>query len=213
MKTQNLGWAIAGVMGLAMAGMVGSGFQTTQTKIGTVSVAKVFNDSDYVKHQDSDLKNLGTSRKAIVDFIDAYRTMPTADLQKFKDLSMKPSPSDGDKAEIERIRSAAVQTDQKYRDLQTKANQSDAEKTQMAEFNRRVQDNSQLLQKVQDELSQEVQDRQAKLRSDTMEKVKAAVAEVAKKEGYSVIFLDEVAPYSANDLTDEALKVMNAKNK
>ncbi|RYG45248.1 OmpH family outer membrane protein [bacterium] len=211
MKTKNLGWAVAGVLGLSMAGMVGAGFQTPSQKIGTVNMAKVFNDSEFVKKQDSDLKNLATERRGTAEFLEAYRIMPTADLEKFKNLSTKPTKSDADKAEIERLRSAAVQADQKYRDLQTKANKTEAETTQLAEFNRRIQENTGLLQRVQDELGQELQDRQNKLQLEAMERAKAAIQEVSKKEGYTVVFADQYAPYSANDVTAEALKAMNAK--
>lgn len=211
MKTQNLGWAVAGTLALAMAAMMGSGFQEPQLKIGIVGMAKVCNESDYAKKQETELQNMLTTRRDMVQFMDSYRTMPTAELQKFRDLSLKPNPTDGDRAEIERIKSAAGQTDQKYRDLQTKANPTDAEKAQMAEFTKRVQDNTQYLQKTQDDLGQELQDKQIKLRQEILERAKTAVAEVAKKEGYTVVLTDEVAPYSSNNMTDAALKAMNAK--
>lgn len=40
---------------------------------------------------------------------------------------------------------------------------------------------------------------------------KAALQEVAKKGGYTVILNGQVAPYGANDITDEAIKALDAK--
>jgi hypothetical protein len=42
-------------------------------------------------------------------------------------------------------------------------------------------------------------------------KAKAAVADAAKKGEVSVVFVQDVAPYSANDITADALKSMNGK--
>jgi Skp family chaperone for outer membrane proteins len=212
-QSTNAGWVVAGVFALGFAFMVGSGFQGPAQKIGTVNMGKVFNDSDYVKRQDSLLKSAGAARTAVLQFINSYKMHPNAELLKFRDLSIKDNQSEADRAEIERIRNAAIASDTKYRGLQTKSNLTDAEKQQLTAYQKNVQDNEQFLPTAQEGFGTELQGRQEKLRVDTLEKVKAAVADTAQKQGFSIILTDEVAPYSANDLTAEALKAMNAKNK
>lgn len=213
MNKENMGWAVAGamattmVMGVLLLSSVG--FQQPALKIGTVSLPKVFNDSEFAKRQDSELKSLGAARQATIQFIDAYKMLPRADLVKFRDLTVKANQTDADRAEIERIRQAAIQADQRFRELQTKANATEAERTQLGEFQRRVQENQQFLIATNEEFTQELANRQDKLRSDTLDRVKASVNDVAKNQGYSVILSDEIAPYSANDITSEALKNMN----
>jgi len=211
MNIHRMGWAVSGALALVLAGMVGSGFQAQAPKFGSVDLAKVFTDSDMRKTLDSQLRTLGENRKGVLDFLAAYRAITSEDAIKFHDLSIKDNQSAADKAEIERIQSAAKATDQKYRDLQTKPNPTDAEKTQLNEFTTRVQNNTALIQKYQEEFSDDVQQRSQKMRSDTLDKVKAAVADVAKKQGYTVILSDESAPYTANDVTAEALAAMNKK--
>ena len=198
---------------MGFAFMAGSGFQGATTKIGTVNMGKVFNDSDYVKRQDAALKSSGAARSAVLQFINSYKMHPNAELLKFRDLSIKDNQSEADRAEIERIRTAAIASDTSYRSLQTKATLSDAEKKQLQTYQKNVQDNEQFLPTAQEAFGQELQQRQEKLRIETLDKVKAAVAETAQKQGFTVVLTDEVAPYSANDLTPEALKTMNAKNK
>ena len=211
MNRQNLGWVVSGVLALAMAGMVGAGFQAQNQKIGTVSMAKVFNDSAYAKTLDQELKNLGANRKATLDFIDAYRMLSNADLKKFRDLSVKNPQTAADKAEIEKVRASGVAADQKLRELQTKANATEAERNQLSEMQKRVQDNSQYVLALQQEFTDEVRNRQENMRTETLDRVKQAIADVAAKQGYSLILSDEIAPYSANDLTTEAMKAMDAK--
>ena len=198
---------------MGFAFMAGSGFQGATTKIGTVNMGKVFNDSDYVKRQDAALKSSGAARSAVLQFINSYKMHPNAELLKFRDLSIKDNQSEADRTEIERIRTAAIASDTSYRSLQTQATLSDAEKKQLQTYQKNVQDNEQFLPTAQEAFGQELQQRQEKLRIETLDKVKAAVAETAQKQGFTVVLTDEVAPYSANDLTPEALKTMNAKNK
>jgi Skp family chaperone for outer membrane proteins len=178
--------------------MIGMGFQGAGTKIATVDLAKVFNDSDFAKAQDANLKTLGASRKAVLDFLTSYSSISVADAQKFRDLSIKENPTAADKAELDRIRSSAVTVDQKFRDLQTKANPTAEDRTQLATYNQNAKENGALAQ-------------QEKLRADTLAKAKAAVADAAKKGEVSVVFVQDVAPYSANDITADALKSMNGK--
>jgi Skp family chaperone for outer membrane proteins len=208
MKFDKMGWFVAvGLLGC----MVGMGFQGSSQKIGTVDLARVFNESDFAKSQDGSLKTMGASRKAILDFIAAYRAIPTEDAQKFRDLSLKPNGGATEKAELDRIRQAALATDQKFRDLQTKASPTDADRTQLNEFGRRANENMAFAQRLEQEFTEEIRQKQEGLRNETLKRAKAAVADVAAKQGYSVIFVEDVAPYSANDVTTEALKAMNAK--
>ena len=203
-----MGWYVSvGLLGC----MIGMGFQGAGTKIATVDLAKVFNDSDFAKAQDANLKTLGASRKAVLDFLTSYSSISVADAQKFRDLSIKENPTAADKTELDRIRASAVTVDQKFRDLQTKANPTAEDRTQLANYNQNAKENGALAQRLNDEFTDELRQQQEKLRADTLAKAKAAVADAAKKGEVSVVFVQDVAPYSANDITADALKSMNGK--
>jgi Skp family chaperone for outer membrane proteins len=191
--------------------MIGMGFQAPGTKIATVDLAKVFNDSDYAKAQDAALKTMGANRKSILDFLGSYPSIAVADAQKFRDLSIKENPTAADKAELDRIRASAVTVDQKFRDLQTKANPTDDDRKQLGTYNQNAKENNALAQRLNDEFTDELRQQQDKLRADTLSRAKTAVAEAAKKGEVSVVFVQDVAPYSANDITADALKSMNSK--
>ncbi len=211
MNKENLGWAVSGALAMSLIFVVSTGFQEKALKLGTVNVAKVFDDSEIRQKLDVEIREFGTARENTFNFLATYPMLATADLKKFRELSLKLPQTDADKAELERLRKAGVTADQKYRELQTKPNATDAEKTQLATYQRNVQENERYLGLTQQEFSREITDRQSKMRADTLLKVKAAISEISQKQGYSIVFSDETAPYAANDLTPEALKAINAK--
>jgi Skp family chaperone for outer membrane proteins len=211
MNRENLGWAVAGALAVSLFFVASTGFQDKQIKLGTVNIEKVFDESEIRIKLDSELREYGQNADNMMNFMASYPMLPNAELKKFKDLSLKTPQTDADKAEIERIRKAAVAADQKYRELQTKASSTEADKLQLGTFQRNVQENSPFLQRADQELASLLNDRQKKMRQETLEKVKAAIGDIANKQGYSIIFNDQAAPYSANDVTAEALKSVNSR--
>ncbi|AIE85176.1 OmpH family outer membrane protein [Fimbriimonas ginsengisoli] len=208
MKFERLGWIIAAVLA---GGIAGVGFQGGNEKVGTVDLAKVFNDSEYAKKQTELLRTMGTTRQSIMEFLKANPHMKAEDATKFRDLSLKDPLAAPDKAELERLKNEAQATETKYRELSTKDKPTPTEVTQIEELNRRRETAVQLLEKWNSDFTAEVGQRQEGLRNETLQRVKEAVQQAAKSQGYSMVFVQDVAPYSANDLTAEALKVMNAK--
>lgn len=208
MKFERLGWVVAAALCGAMVGM---GFQGNVQKTGTVDLEKVFNESGYAKKQTEGLRNMGQARVSVVEFVKTYRTIKGDDAVQFRDLSLKETPTASDKAELERIRNQAQKDEQTYRELSTKEKPTPAEVTQIEEFNRRKEGSGQLLEKWNSDFTTELQSKQENLRAETLQKVKDAVSQVAKDQGYSMVFVQNIAPYSANDLTADALKVMNGK--
>jgi len=208
MKFERLGWVVAAALA---GGMVGMGFQDASAKTGTVDLAKVFNDSDYAKKQTDMLKTMGAARTAVLEFVNANSHMKADDAMKFKDLSLKDSPTAADKADVERLKSDAQASELTYRTLATKDKPTQAEVAQIEDLNHRKDSMQTLLTKWNTDFSTELQTKQEALRTDTLSRVKDAVQQVAKAQGYSMVFVQDIAPYSSNDLTKDALAAMNQK--
>jgi len=208
MKFDRLGWIVAAALAGGIAGM---GFQNTTEKTGTVDMAKVFNDSDYAKKQTDSLRTMGQARQGVLEFIRQNEHLKPEDATKFHDLSIKADPTANDKADIERIKKDAITVEMRFSTLSTKDKPTQAEVTELEDLNRRKEAVEAMLGKWGQDFSTELQTKQEGLRNDTLEKVKDAVAQVAKQQGYTMVFVQDVAPYSANDLTPDALKVMNKK--
>ena len=207
-KFDKMGWYVA----VALAGaMFGMGFKAPGDKVGTVDTAKVLNQSDYAQKQLANLKSMNTSRHNIVDLVQQYPVMKTEDAQSFKDLTLKDKQTPEDKASLDRIAQAAKDADSQYRALTTKSNPTPTEIAALDEFNRRKDQNEKLLQAWGQEFQNDITTLRDQVDKDALAKVRDAVTQVAKDQGFSVVFVTDVAPYSANDITDAALKAMNKK--
>lgn len=85
------------------------------------------------------------------------------------------------------------------------------ERTLMEDYARRSQVMEQVAQRWYREFSTDMQSWADKQKLASVERAKAAIQEVAKAQGYTLVLESGVAPYGANDITDAALKAMNAK--
>lgn len=208
MKFDRLGWvAAASLLGC----IVGMGFQAKADKTGIVDLNRVFAESEYAKKQNESIRNLFASRQAVVDFIKTYRTLKPEDANKFRELSTKATQTAQDKAEIERIRTQAQADEQKYKELTIKSQPTAADVSAIEEMNRRRDATARMMEQWGQEFNNELQAKQDSSRTEALQKVKESVQQVAKDQGYTIVFAQDVAPYSANDITDAALKVMNTK--
>jgi Skp family chaperone for outer membrane proteins len=194
-----------------MAGMVGAGMQSQTLKIGVVDWQRVFNESDHARAQDETFRAYAKRREDALRFLESYKVMDPKTLPKFRDLSLKDSLSGGEKTELDRIKTDAIAADKKYRDLQTKSQPNAEELKQLEEFNSRGRTAQNLLVNWAQGFDEDLRQMQGKLRSETLVKVRKAVKDVGAKEGYTVVFVNEVAPYAANDLTEAALKAVNSQ--
>ncbi len=190
---------------------MGMGFKAPGDKTGTVDIAKIFKDSDYAVKQTATLQTEVRTRQQVMEFIRTNRNMKPEDAQKLRELSVKESPSDADKAELTRIKTDAQASEATVRGLQTAAQPTPAQLSQMDDFNKRKDATGQLLEKWQADFSNEIQVKQEKMTDDTMQRVKDAIALVGREQGYSLVLAQNIAPYSANDITADALKAMNNK--
>jgi Skp family chaperone for outer membrane proteins len=207
-KFDKLGWVVAaGVIGI----MVGSGFQNSTVKIATVDLEKVFNDSEYAKNQTAVLRNMGVARQGVLEYLSTYRAVKVEDAQRFRDLSLKDNPTPADKTALDSLKTTIQTDDRRFKDLQTKSNPTPDEQAALQDYNRRIQQLAALQQRWNQEFEDEIRNMQQRLRNDTLNRVRQSVNDVAKQQGQSVVFASQVAPYAANDITDEALKNMNAR--
>ncbi len=207
MKFRYLGWIVAVAL-VAVAAT--TGFQGS-TKIGVVDAVKVFNDSDYAKAQVDVLKALGQARQDMLQFVDANRVFTVEQATKFHDLSIKPNPTAADKAEIDAIKGQVTTASNRLKELQQKQNPSQAESTELQELSNRRTTTSETAQAWSRNAQEEFDAKRQELNKVGMDKVKEAIKSVASTGGYSLVFIADIAPYGANDLTADALKAMNRK--
>lgn len=208
MKVEKLGWLVAGLAVLAICAL---GFRAPGDKVGVVDLNKVVADSDFAKAQNESFRTTAESRNSVLEFLATYRTVSPDLSKKFHDLSIKEPMAAADKLALEKVKQDAIAQDKAFRDLQTKAGPTDDDRTKLADFGRNGQANEALSEKWRQEFEAEAQSLREKFRIEALDRVRAAVAKVSKDQGFSTVFSQDVVPYSANDITPDAVKAMNVK--
>ncbi|MBC8065567.1 MAG: hypothetical protein H7Y17_12100 [Chlorobia bacterium] len=208
MKIQHMGWVLAG----GIAGMlVGSGFQAKTDKYGVVDLAEVFSSSEFAKTQTDSLRNLSTQRQDLLQFVNTYPVLSAEQASRFRELSVKPQVTAAEKAELDKLKATIIAQDKKFKDLQLKAQPTPEEIASLREFNDRTQNMVKTIDRWAREFGDELSGMQEKLRKDTLDRVKVAIQEVGLKQGYSIVYVQDIVPYAANNITTESLKAMNSK--
>lgn len=207
-KLNNLGWVAAAAMASAM---IVSGFQGSTLKFGSVDIGKVIQQANFAKKTQEDLSAALKLREDTLTFLQQHRNLSPSDFTKYRQVSTRNPASAGDKSEIERITNEATRLETLERDLSTKAQPTDADRRQIDEFATRKRTNTNALQQFNQELQMELQQLEEAARGADLEKARAAVKEVASKQGYSVVLTSGSAAYAANDITDDVIKTANKK--
>lgn len=207
-KFFKLGWIVAA----AFFGILAAGaFQTPVDKFGVVDISKVVEDSDFGKANQETFKNLKAAREGVLEFIDQYRVLTNEQAQRLRDLSLKDNRTAEETAELERIKADVIASAKKSTELQAKPNMTPEERTLMDDYSRRSQVMDQVAQRWYREFTTEMQNWADKQKLASVDKARSAVQQVAKAQGFTLVFEAGIAPYGANDLTDQALKAMNAQ--
>ena len=195
----------------AIGVLAASGFQDATTKMGVVDISDVVEQSDYGKKNQEDFNAMKSAREGILEFIDTYRVLTNEQALKLRELSLKGNASAPEKAELETLKATIIASDKKSKELAQKPNLTPEERTLMQDYAQRSQTMEQVAQRWFREFTNEMQQWADKQKSASIQKARDAVNEVAKTGGYTIVLESGVAPYGANDLTQAALKAMNAK--
>lgn len=208
-NASNLGWVVAA--GLACF-MVGSGFQSPTLKIGIADVDKVMSGSDYWKTNEASFNTFTKERGDLLIYVKQNAMMSSDEAAKVKELSLLDNPTAQQKAELDRLK-ADITDEQKRKDeLSIKASLTPEERTLLSTYATREQTNTnQTLPEWDQQFTQEIQQKRTDILTAATDKAKTAVQSVGRAQGYTIIFSAAAAPYAANDITDDALKSMNAQ--
>jgi Skp family chaperone for outer membrane proteins len=202
------GWVlVAAFAGVALAG----GFQNSEIKIGTVDIVRMMDQSDYGKEGQDIFKKMKLSREGVLEFIDTYRVLTTDQAQRIRLLSLKENPTKEESAELDRTKADVIAANKRSVELATKPNMTPEERTLVEEYARRSQTMNDIAQRWFREFTNEMSDFADKRKLAGLQKARAAINEVSKAQGYTVIFDESTAPYGVNDITDATLAAMNAK--
>lgn len=211
MKAENkskLGWLVAAVL---VAGLIGSGFGQAEAKMGVVDMDKVVFDSQLGKNNAAKLDTAVKSRQGLIDMVGTYRIATEEQLQRLRALVTKPTMSDAEKTEYDKIvadiKAAANQFDQ----LNQKTQPSEDDRRLLQEYNTRRDRSGQALQQWNQQFQEELVTMREQMLADSVKRAREVISERAKAQGYTVVFTSSTAVYAANDITADVIKALDSK--
>lgn len=208
MKIRQLGWVFSAAF---LAVLVGGGFQNPTDKIGIVDIVRLRNDSDFAKKRQADLQDLQTTYQGVLDFVKGYPVFTADQAKKFKELATKPKRTPAEDADLQKIRTDVMAASKNYQELQVKPTPTPAEAALLRDFAGREGLMRETVEVWGKEFEAEMAKVARRVDEEYFKAVDASVKEIGSKQGYSVIFSRETAPYAANDVTDEMIKLLNKK--
>lgn len=205
-----LGWVLAAaLLGVVAAG--GFRSQASGEKFAVVDISRLVEVSDFGKGMQEQLAQMRTAREEVLKFIDDNRVLTMEQAERLRDISLKPNASKEEKAELDRIKSEVVASNKRSTELQLKTSLTPEERTLLEEYAKRSQTMNEVASRWLREFVNEMQEWVDRQKLDGIKRARVAISDVAKAQGYSIVFEVGVTPYGANDLTDASLTAMNAK--
>lgn len=200
------------ILALGMTAILaGSGFQNASQKIGVVDTGQVAQDLWQSKGLIEQEKNFQADRETVMQFLQRYPVMKKEEADRFKTLSLQAKKTDAEKAELEKLKTAAQDSQKKFKDLELKSSPTQEELKALDDYRMRSNDMKDYLQNLFNDLKDELQANHTKNQSSVYDSFKAGLADVGKKQGYTLVFDKNVSPYGANDLTKEVTDASSKK--
>jgi len=202
-----IGWTLAAALA---AVLFASGFQGTTEKIGVVNITKLVSTSDFGKSSQGDIDKFSAARRELLQFVTENPVITLEQAQKLRPLALKTPRTTDEDAQYTQLKKDISDSTKKLKDLGGKAAPTDDEKALITDLNNRALNMRQTAQGWAQDFQQDVQQYGESQFNLTMDKVQAAVSDVAKAQGFTEVFDTRYAPYGASDLTTAALGAMNA---
>ena len=128
--------------------LASSGFQGANQKIGVIDSNSVMQATAIAKNMVEDERNLKTDRETVMQFLQVNPLLKRDDADKFKSLSIKVNKSDGDKGELDKLKTADIDSVRKFKELELKSSPTQDELKLLDEYRNRKNEMNDYLQEL-----------------------------------------------------------------
>ncbi|MDQ2986093.1 MAG: OmpH family outer membrane protein [Armatimonadota bacterium] len=181
-------------------------------KLAAVNLGDVAERSKLGQREKKEFETLRTKYGSLIQFLNTNKSIAREDAQKMVDLWNKEKPTPAETQQLEGLKTKGQTQSEELRRLISVLNPSAEQQSRIRELSGMSQATEDLLPQLDGLLGQAMQQRAASKQQEVLEKARAAVQKVGKRDGFTMVFESQVAVYGATDLTDEALKTMDADN-
>ncbi|MCL6622994.1 MAG: OmpH family outer membrane protein [Fimbriimonadales bacterium] len=186
--------------------------QAPQMKFGVVDMSQVADSSKLGQKRKKEFEELRARMMALMQFVDDNPAMTASEANRLRQLMLANTRSANEETELNNLQTTIRARTQELFTLSAKQPLTEAEQSRFRELSEMARDSRGRLQQWNEDLFNQISTLREASRNEVLEKVRAAVNKVAKRDGYTIVFDKGVAPYAANDLTDAAIKQMDTDN-
>ncbi|MBX3096979.1 MAG: OmpH family outer membrane protein [Fimbriimonadaceae bacterium] len=211
---QSRAWlgAFAALAVLMAAFMFGSGFQANNEKFASVDITKVLDQSKLGQQSNDSLRAAFSTRSDLLTFATENLCMTQEQGQTLLTLGLKDTLTAAEKTQFDTTKAAVQNATRQRMTLAQKTNLTEEEKTLLADLNQRAQTGMAVVQQWNSQFNNDMDALGQKLRDDAVTKVRQVISTEAKRQGYTLVFESSVLVYSANDLTADVIKAVDASS-
>lgn len=204
-------WFAVGAIG-AFALFAISAFQAQPAKMATVNLAMVADKSKLGIREKQQFEALRAKLSSMLQFMNNNKVMTLEQGAKLRELWITENPTGAQIQELEKLKTAIQTASEELRRLLTETQPDEAKIARIRELTRLVNQTDDILPELDQQYTMLMRQKAEEKQQSVIEKARAAVQKIGKRDGYTVIFESNVAPYAANDITEEAVKTMDQDN-
>ncbi|KAA0225456.1 hypothetical protein FCG40_09540 [Fimbriimonadia bacterium ATM] len=198
---------------LALAGLFTlSAFQTATPKFGVVDLGVIAEKSKLGAKKKVEFDTMKGKINELMNFIGTHKVVSAEECQKLRELWLTEKPTDDQKKQLDNMKTSVVQRKGEWDTLVRKVNPDAAEKDRLNTLAEMTNASREVLRQWNSEFGVLMQQLANSSEQEVVDKVREAVKKHAKAQGYTMVFETTVAVYGANDVTEDALKVMDQDN-
>lgn len=210
MNSKIISTLVVAILTVVLIGL--AAFQNQTTKFGVVDLSAVADKSKLGEREKQAFDTFRREVNNILTFINNNKVMTAQQRDQLLTLWLAENATDQQKQQLEQVKSAIQTASSRYAELVRKTNPTPDELTELSEKSALAGVTQDVLPQIQNSLAQELQARAQEKQTSVLTKAREAAAKYGRQQGFTVIFDSNVAPYAANDVTDEVVKVMDRDN-
>ncbi|MCU0315046.1 MAG: OmpH family outer membrane protein [Fimbriimonadaceae bacterium] len=211
MERKKLAFGGAAACLLLLGLFVGSGFQAKPEKFAMVDVNRLVSESKQGAAFRQNVQNAGRAREELVRFVDTNRIITEEQAGRLKELALKQNRTDRENQDLERLRGEIVAAARAFNTLNTKSDPTAADRAELSRMNALSNATDALLQQWSQEFNTDIERLVSEGQEALLVTARDVVKDVAQRRGATLVFPNQVVIWAADDLTEDAVKAMNAR--
>lgn len=200
------------ISGIVIAFLSVAAFQNNTMKLGVVDLSKVAEDSKLGKRKKAEFDARRNQMAALLQFVNENRVMTRAQGNQLKTLMLLPSPSPTQAEDLKKLQDTIRAQKAELDTLMRKVGPTQAELQRANELSAMLNEAGEMAREWNQDFGTDMSQLAQQSQQEVIDKARVAAQKVGQRGGFTVVFEAGVAVYAANDVTQDAIRQMDADN-